>query len=116
MLSIITPSDPHLSWLIALDRSAHCRLTGEGDRAIDAARKATKLIHSIDEPKGLARTYLTLGQAYWMQSHMTEAASAYEKSAQYARQTNDSTIEIMSLEYRAATGMFSGLGIDEIHK
>ncbi|MCB9157177.1 MAG: AAA family ATPase [Caldilineaceae bacterium] len=116
LLSIVTPSDPHLSWLIALDRSTYCRLTGEGDRAIDAARKATELIHSINEPKGLARTYLTLGLAYWMQSYMTEAAVAYEKSAQYARQSNDSTIEIMSLHYLAATGMFSGSGIDEIHK
>ena len=57
--------------------------------AIETAKKALALFHSIGDQEGIATTYQYLGSYYFALTRMSEAAQCYEAALQIWRQQND---------------------------
>ncbi len=88
----------------------------EAEKAQEFAVTAVAKAEELDSDNGRARVYLALARSYWMMSSMTEASRYFGLATDYAHRAGDLDNELRSMEYHAATGMFSGMAADEIHE
>jgi tetratricopeptide (TPR) repeat protein len=63
----------------------------------------------VGDSAAAAQGYQLLGEAHWCLARMAEAGHAFAQAAHFAREVGDQAMEASSLEFQAATGMFSGM-------
>lgn len=114
LLDSLQAPEPALSMEVYLDKSKFYSEQNSAEEAAKAAHIAFTYAERLGTDDALARTYLALGRSYWMQSSMAEATNFYGLSIKFAHRAGNREIESISAEFRAATGMFSGMPAEEI--
>ncbi len=114
LLNRFATPDPDWQMEIELGYGEFERAATRPAKAAAHARAAISIAEKLDKKDALARCYLELGAAQWMETHLAEASVTFGQAARYANRTGEHSLEARSLTFQAQTGMFTGMSAQQI--